>query len=132
MTYREIRQADTRTQLDRSTWSGPIQLLLTYELVGVGEHISEMIEFGAVFESRPFFTYGVEVAPDTPLVTDDFPTCMAGVSEWNIAEVEDDRHTRFYLGAKVWFYTVSLSTYRYLFRLSFEGVAARNTEYYRN
>lgn len=132
MTYREIRQADSRTELDRATWAGPVQLLLTYELIGVGEHISEMIEFGTVFESRPFFTYGVEVAPDTPLATGDFPTAMAGVNEWHVTEDEDERHTRYYLGGRVWFYTVSNSSYRYLFRLSFEGVAVRNTEFYRN
>ncbi len=131
MTYRLTRQEDRRTQLDRQTWAGPVQLILTYELTGAGEHTSEMIPFGAVFEGKPFFSFGVELAEDETLTDGDFPLIMAGVGEWDLTEIDNADEDPFYLGAKVWFNAVSKQSYAYLFRLSFEGVAVRNTEYFR-
>ncbi len=131
MTYRLTRQEDRRTQLDRQTWAGPVQLVLTYELTGAGEHTSEMISFGTVFEGKPFFTYGVELAEGETLIGGDFPLIMAGVGEWDLTEIDNDDEDPFYLGAKVWFNAVTKQTYSYLFRLSFEGVAVRNTEFFR-
>lgn len=131
MTYRLTRQEDRRTQLDRQTWAGPVQLILTYELTGAGEHTSEMISFGTVFEAKPFFSYGVELAEDETLTDGDFPLIMAGVGEWDLTEIDNENEDPFYLGAKVWFNAVTQQQYAYLFRLSFEGVAVRNTEFFR-
>jgi hypothetical protein len=126
-----IRKEDNRTELDRATWAGPVQLILTYELTGIGEHTSEMIQFGTVFESKPFFAYGIELMEGQTLVDGDFPLGMAGVSEWDITEIDNEFETPFYLGAKVFFHTDTSSLYSYLFRLSFEGIAVRNTEHFR-
>jgi len=131
MTYREIKTADRRTELDRATWAGPVQLILSYELSGVGEHVSEMISFGTVYESKPFFSYGVELAPDEILTPGDFPLVSVGIGAWDITDSDDEDKTPFYLGAQVWFNTTTVQVYRYLFRLSFEGVAVRNTEFFR-
>lgn len=131
MTYGRIRTETRRTELDRATWAGPVQVILTYELEGVGEHQSEIISFGTVFESKPFFAHGVELLPDQVLVDGDFPLVMAGVNEWETTEVDDERIVPFYLGAKVWFHALSTTPYHYLFRLSFDGVAVRNTEFFR-
>lgn len=131
MTYREIRTADRRTELDRGTWAGPVQLILTYELTGSGEHTSEMIQFGTVFESKPFFSYGVELAPGESLTPGDFPLVMVGIGAWDVTLSDDENVDPFYLGAEVWFNATTVQVYRYLFRLSFEGVAVRNTEFFR-
>lgn len=131
MTYSSIRRETKKSQLDRQTWAGPLQLILTYELTGVGEHISEMISFGTVFESKPFFAWGVELANPEELTTGDFPTCIAGVQEWEVSETHDEDEEPMYLGARIFFLTDSTRTYRFLFRLSFEGVAMRNTEHFR-
>ncbi len=131
MTYSRVRVETQRTELDRATWAGPVQVILTYELEGVGEHTSEMLCFGTVFVSKPFFATGVELLPDQPLVEGDYPLAMAGVTEWDTTEVNDERVVPFYLGAKVWFHAISTTPYHYLFRLSFDGVAVRNTEYFR-
>ncbi len=131
MTYGRLRAETTRTELDRATWAGPVQVILTYELEGVGEHTSEVLSFGTVFESKPFFAFGVELLPDQPLVDGAYPLAMAGVVEWDVTDVVDDRAVPFYLGAKVWFHAVSTTPYHYLFRLSFDGVAVRNTEFFR-
>lgn len=131
MTYGRIRTADRRTQLDRAMWAGPVQLILTYELEGIGEHTSELLSFGTVFESKPFFAYGVELLPDQPLVDGSYPLAMAGVTEWDVTAVEDERIVPFYLGTKVWFHVVANVPYHFLFRLSFEGIAVRNTEHFR-
>lgn len=132
MTYRNIRRQTSQAELDRRSWASPVQVIFTYELTGTGEHTSDWISFGTVFESKPFFAYGVELAEDETLAAGDYPLVNAGVSAWDVTEVEDERHTPYYLGAQVWFNTISTGSYHYLFRLSFEGVAVKNTEHFRN
>lgn len=133
MTYSNIRKAEIRRDLDRNTWAGPVQVLSTYATVGTGEFVTEAIEFGAVFEGRPFFAFGVELQESSPALVDgDFPLVGGGVTEWVVKEVPDDENkTVFYVGAYVWVTVVATTPYEMLWRFSFDGTAMRNVEYFK-
>lgn len=132
MTYRNIRKAERATQLDRETWAGTSLLVVAYDTVGAGTFETELIDFGLVFEEVPFFAYGAELHPGVSLIAGDYPIVNCGVTSW---ETNEDPEVRvgsvFYLGAYVWINVESNSTYRMRLRLSFEGTAMRNVEYFR-
>lgn len=130
--YPRIRRAQTSKQLDRNAWAGTTLLVFAYDTVGSGVINTELLDFGLVFEGPPFFTYGAEAQPGQALVSGDYPKITAGVREWHFADLElDDRAVPFYLGAYLWISIESTTSYRLRFRLSFEGTAIRNVEYYR-
>ncbi len=132
MTYRSISKAGRKTRLDQETWAGTTLLFLSYDMTGVGEVETELLDFGLVFEGVPFFSYGVELQPGEVLTPGEFPAVMCGVKEWQLTEVEaDTRATPFYLGAYLWISVSSNISYRLRFRLSFEGIAMRNVEHFR-
>jgi len=132
MTYSRIRRADKRRELDRLTWAGPTQVLFTYEIEGIGGFETELMSFGTVFESKPFFSYGTELQLDETLTLNDYPMVMCGVSEWEVTETDEELLTTpYYLGSRVWIRVATARSYRLLFRLSFEGVAMRNVETWR-
>ncbi len=132
MTYRSIEKARDSRRLDQATWAGDTLLFLSYDTIGVGEIETELIDFGLVFESVPFFAYGVELQPGETLTEGQFPAVMCGVKEWQFTEVEaDPRATPFYIGAFLWISITSSISYRLRFRLSFEGIAMRNVEHFR-
>ena len=129
--YVRVRKAAKRQELDRATWAQPIQVVAAYETEGVGELITDVIDFGTAFEGPPFFSYGVELMEDQVLVEGDFPFVTCGVQEWVLSgEASDDVPAR-YIGAVVWIRVSSATRYRLRFRLSFEGVAFRNAEFLR-
>jgi hypothetical protein len=132
MTYRSLRKAERATRLDRDTWAGTSLLILTYDTIGAGTFETDLLDFGLVFEEAPFFAYGAELQPGETLIAGDYPIVNCGVTRW---ETNEDPETRvgnvFYLGAYVWINVSSNSTYRMRFRLSFEGTAMRNVEYFR-
>lgn len=132
-TYPQVRRADTKTRLDRDTWAGPHLVVTAYDTVGSGEFNTELIEFGTVFEDAPFFAYGVELAENETLVDGDYPFVSCGVSQWEVTKTEEDvAGLNYYLGAYVWVNVVSSKQYRLRFRLSFEGTAMKNVEYFRS
>lgn len=131
-TYPRIRRAETRIELDRGTWAENTFVVMTYDTVGTGVFNTELIDFGVVFEGRPFFSYGVELQGGEELVDNDYPMVTAGVAEWQTTEiVEDQQSLPFYLGAYLFISVDSSSSYRLRFRLAFEGIAMRNVEYFR-
>ena len=129
--YRDVRAADRRRELDRQTWAGTNIVFLTYDIVGSGELTTELLEFGTAFESIPFFSYGVEVAEGTELVSGDFPFVSAGVASWQVTETEDTNDVPIYLGAFVWIRVSSSTQYGLRFRFAFEGTALRNIEHFK-
>jgi len=105
---------------------------MSYDTTGVGEIETELLDFGVVFESAPFFSYGVELVPGETLVSGSFPAVYCGVKEWKLSEVEGDpRAEKFYLGAFLWISIDTSVSYNLRFRLSFEGISFRNVEYFR-
>ncbi len=129
--YVRSRRATKRQELDRATWAQPIQVVVAYETEGVGELLTDPIDFGVVFEGAPFFSYGVELVEDQTLVSGDFPFVTCGVNEWVTVEEESDQVLQRHTGAVVWIRVSSATQYQMRFRLSFEGVAFRNTEFLR-
>lgn len=131
--YQRVRQADLQQQFDRATWADTTQVILTYDTIGSGELVTEMIDFKTVFEDTPFFAYGVELQTGETLETGDYPFVSCGVSEWdtNVVEEEETVKTPLYLGAAIYINVVSSKQYKLRFRLSFEGIAIKNVEYYR-
>ncbi len=130
--YRRIRDADSRSKLEQRTWAKNSLLLLAYDTVGSGAIETELIDFGLVFEQPPFFGYGVELRSGQTLISGDFPVVNCGVKEWATTEVEEDsKATPFYIGAFLWINIATLSSYTLRFRLSFEGIAMSNVEYFR-
>lgn len=131
--YREIQKSRRRDRLDRDTWASTSVVVVSYDVEGSGTVTTEDIMFGAVFEETPFFRYGVEVKPgSTALVEGDYPFVTAGVSNWivNTDDEEDQFATKYYLGANVYINVVSYTPYKLRFRLSFEGLAMKNTEFF--
>lgn len=132
MTFQNIADRTRRTQLDRETWAGETLLIMSYDTTGVGEIETELLDFGAVFESPPFFSYGVELQPGETLVSGSFPAVYCGVKEWKTTEVENDaRAVDLYIGAFLWISIDTGFSYKLRFRLAFEGTSFRNVEYFR-
>lgn len=131
-TYRSVAKARERNRLDQSTWARNSLLFLSYDTIGTGEIETELIDFGLVFEDKPFFAYGVELQPNEALIAGQFPSVMCGVREWQVTEVERDaRAIPLYIGAFLWISIVTNVSYRLRFRLSFEGISMRNVEHFR-
>lgn len=131
-TYRSVTKAKDKSRLDQSTWAQNSLLFLSYDTIGSGEIETELIDFGLVFENKPFFSYGVELQPNQALVAGSFPAVMCGVREWQLTEVErDNRAIPLYIGAFLWISIASNISYRLRFRLSFEGISMRNVEHFR-
>ena len=129
--YAKVRRAIKRRELERSTWAQPIQVVVSYDTLGVGELTTDPIMFGTVYEGPPFFSYGVELAEGETLVDGDFPFVTCGVQAWITGEEVSDVRPVPYIGAVVWIRVASSTRYQMRFRLSFEGMAFRNTEYLR-
>lgn len=129
MTHSRTRRALTRTDLDRESWPDTFVVVFSFDTTGVGETFTGLIDFGAVFEDPPFFTYGVELREGGVLVDGDFPFVTAGVSEW--ANVSDETETQYYSGANVWLRIAATTEYPLRFRFAFEGTAMRNVEHFR-
>lgn len=131
-TYPRVRKATSKQQYDRETWATPTQVVTAYDMVGAGQITTDPISFGVVYETPPFFAYGVELQTGETLVAGDFPYCMCGVSAWTTTEIADgSRDIPYYLGASIWINVSSTKPYKLRFQLSFEGLAMRNVEYFR-
>jgi hypothetical protein len=132
MTYRNIRKAATDIRLDRDTWAKNSVVIMAYDTSGVGTFETEVIDFGLVFEDTPFFAYGAELQPGQTLIDGDFPIINCGVGEWATTKPEDDPGAKpFYIGASLWIVVNATTPYNLRFRLSFEGIAMSNVEYFR-
>lgn len=131
--YGRVRKADQKQQFDRATWADTTQILLSYDTIGSGELITELLDFKTVFEGSPFFAYGVELQPGEVLEAGDYPFVTCGISQWETTVVAEDDPAAIpmYLGAYVYINVVSSKQYGLRFRLSFEGIAMKNVEYYR-
>jgi hypothetical protein len=136
MTYNRVRRAEQRKDLDRLTWSGTSVAQVAYETIGSGQFITEVLNFGTVFEGTPFFSFGVELIEGQFLVDGDYPFVTAGVSAWEqIPSLEEallnPTRTVHYLGANVWINVASSTQYGLRWRLSFEGITPRNVQAWR-
>lgn len=117
MTSRQIQNTRTRQERDQSTWVGETQILVEMVTQGQGE-VTTLVDFGAVFTNRPFFTWHVELLSGA-LVAGDFPGVSAFVGEWMV----DTKG--FYTGASV-SVRVSAATFYHLgFLFSFVGESFR-------
>lgn len=134
--YGHIRRSEQSRDLDRRTWAGSTTIVIAYETVGAGTFTTEMIDLGLAFEGPPFFTYGVELSEGQTLVEGDYPFVSAGIVEWvTNAETEEDfeekqlslLHTGCFVGINV----RSNKSYRLIFRMSFQGIAFKSTQYLR-
>ena len=131
--YPKVRKNEQRIELDRKTWADTAFLVVAYDTVGTGTFETDLIDFGLVYEDAPFFSYGVELAPDQVLVDDDYPNVSCGVSNWETQTFSTfDGSSTYYVGAYVWLYVDCLTPYNLRFRLAFEGTTMRNVEYFRS
>lgn len=127
---RRIRRSNKRQQLDRGQWADQTQLIVAFDFEGIGSDIVD-VEFGIVFEGPPVYSWGVEIQEDEILTPGDYPHVTSGVAEWMTKEAStNDQGRLLYLGAKVWFRSVSSRTYRTRLRTSFEGVAFKNPQHF--
>ena len=132
-TLGRVLLSQKKTELDRETWADTSVVVAARDTIGAGELITELIDFGTVFEEAPFFSFGVEAQEGEVLEPGDFPFVSVGVSEWQVTKTDegDPNTPTYYLGAYVWINVVSRKPYRLRFRFSFEGIALRNVEYFR-
>ena len=131
MTYPATRSAAVRQDLDRRSWPDTVVVVSTFDTVGSGSARSGVIEFGAVFEDPPFFSYGVELIEGNELVDGDYPFVTAGVIEWTLTVSDDPYATQYYTGADIWVRISSTTQYPLRWRLAFEGVAMKNVEHFK-
>lgn len=127
--FRGIDRAGKTREVDRNSWAGSQLVLATWDTIGSGTILTGGITFGAVFEGRPFFSYGVELQENETLVDGDYPFTACGVSEWRTTELADERAQPFYTGAVVWIRVDANFPYRLRFRFAFEGTVVRNREH---
>lgn len=118
MTY--ARDTRLRQERDRVAWAGETQVLMEAERTGSGQRESETIQFGVVFEGRPFFTWHVELLEGS-LVAGDYPVVNAFVTDWDTTEL-NDRVTLF-RGARIATVVTASTSYHLGFMLSFVGTA---------
>ena len=85
------------------------------------------VDGNLVYEERPFFSYGVELAEGEVLVPDDFPFVTCGVMEWETIEPKGANKGEYYVGATVWMAVDCKTPYRLRFRFSWDGIAFRNS-----
>ena len=102
--YTPVRKANTKTRLDRDTWAGPTMVVTSYDIVGTGETITDLISFGTVFEDAPFFAYGTELQKGELLIDGDYPFVTCGVASWETTTTDETSpHVPvYYRGAYVW------------------------------
>jgi hypothetical protein len=134
--YSNIRRSEESRVLDRRTWAGATTIVLAYETKGAGTLTTELLDFGLVFEGPPFFTYGVELAQGEILVDGDYPMVSAGIAEWVTKETSDEDFAEkqlklLHTGAYVAINVQTNKSYRLVFRMSFEGIAFKNTQFLR-
>lgn len=128
--YRRVRRSNIRQALDRGQWADPVQLIVAFDFDGAGSELVD-IDFGLVFEGSPLYSWGVELQEDEILTPDDYPHVTSGVSSWKTKQVTEDKPgVLLYLGATVWYRSVSSRTYRTRLRTSFEGIAYKNPQYF--
>lgn len=128
--YRGVERAARAREVDRNAWAGNNLVVTSWDTIGSGTTVTPSLTFGAVFEDRPFFSYGVELQENETLATGDYPFTSCGVQEWQTVISEtDDRGIPFYSGAIVWIRVSSTQSYRLRFRFAFEGIVIRNREY---
>lgn len=128
--YRRIRQANKRQALDRGQWADETQLLIANDFSGAGSQLID-VEFGIVFDGAPLYSWGVELQEDEILTPGDYPHVTSGVSSWVTKQASTNEQSNLlYLGASIWFRTVSSRDYRTRLRMSFEGVAFKNPQYF--
>lgn len=128
--YRGLDRSTRSKRLDEGAWAGPSLVVASYDVEGPGSLTTEEISFGTVFESVPFFAWGVELVEGGVLQEGDYPFATAGVSSWNQTSSSEEGQP-YYLGAFIYISVVSSFSYKLRFRFSFEGLAMRNVEYFR-
>lgn len=125
MTYPGVRRANKRQELDRRTWAERTPVILSYDWIAPGTHITEMQPFKTVYEGYPDFAYGVELIEGQVLTAGDFPMVNAGVALWDQTFPEDGPLPRV-MGAQLFLVVQCSAAYRLRFRFQFQGVAFRN------
>jgi len=115
---RGIQQSRIRTERDRAGWANTAQVLVELQTNGVGEVLTDEINFGLVFTRRPFFSWHVELVSGD-LVMGDFPSVSAFVSDWSI------NSKGYYIGAIAAVKVSSITPYNLSFLLSFVGESFR-------
>ena len=126
---------ETRRELDRAQWAGPISMIFGYATNGSGTFLTEEISFSTAFEGTPFFSYGVELVEGQELTSGDFPFVTVGVAEWVVKETTEEDFVEkkikpFYLGAKLWISVSSSKSYELTYSMVFEGVVMKNPQFY--
>jgi hypothetical protein len=127
--FRGVTKHARAKEQERSSWAGPHLVLATWDTSGVGSVVTDVINFGTIFEGQPFFAYGVEPQEDQILTAGDYPFTSCGVASWVRTPPTNDRGESFYIGASIWINVQSNNEYRLRFRFGFEGIAIRNREY---
>jgi hypothetical protein len=128
--YRGLDRAARHREVDRTGWAGSQLVLTTWDTIGSGTILTDLIPFGTVFEGQPFFSFGVELQEEETLTEADYPFVTCGVQEWQrTAESALQRAERFYTGATIWIAVSSFRQYRLRYRFAFEGTAMRNREH---
>lgn len=128
--YRGIDKTRRRQEVDRAAWAGSQLVFTSWDTIGAGTTLTELIPFGVAFEGQPFFSHGVELQEGETLADADYPFVTAGVQEWQrTAQTEHERAERFYTGARVWISVSSSKAYRLRHRFAFEGTVVRHREH---
>ena len=128
--YKRIRRANVRQQFDRVQWAEPVQFVISTDFTGTGAATVD-ITFNFPFEGPPLFSWGVELQEDEVLTEGDYPHVTSGVAVWTTEEVsENSAGALLYLGATVWYRSVSTRLYNTRLRTAFEGIAYKNPEHF--
>jgi len=130
MTVRNVvRRANTRRELDRSSWADYTTVVLKYETKGSGSFLTEDLSFGVRFSGPPYVSFGAEQSVVGSLVDGDYPHITVGVAEWVTKSYNQDEVTRGvaleHIGAKLWISVSSVTPYRITHSLVFEGLAMK-------
>lgn len=129
MTFRQIRNATQGIELDRTTWAQDTQTVFRVNVSGRGSRELDEIEFGLPYQGVPFFSYGVELAPDETLTTGDFPFVSAGVARWKTSVEPNQVVEPRYLGATIFVNVATKRSYDLVFSFIFEGTAYQNPNF---
>ena len=133
--YGHIEGAARARELDRGTWASGQTTVFAYETKGAGTAQTELLDFGIAYEGPPFFSYGVELVPGETLVDGDYPFVSAGVGQWVTKQDDEDFAEKqlklLHTGAYVFINVRSQKSYRLIFRMAFEGVAFKNSQFLR-
>ena len=127
--YRGTRKGSLKRQIDRNTWASHTTVVLSYDTIGSGSFLTEVLEFGVRFSGKPYVSQGQEMIEVGSLVAGDYPHVTVGVAEWVLKSAGEEFEARGatpeHIGAKLWISVSATKAYAIRHSLVFEGMAMK-------